>query len=128
MKIKLTIFFGSASFLLRLAAFVFNNPDVAPEHKDYVYDMMALSEFVFVLAAFIMTYLIFPYTKLVAIARGVMRLILAATTFATVKELNGLNTTDTPFETLIFCLIILAVGSYSQVKIHKWEKHRTGTF
>ena len=122
MKIKLVILFGSSAFLLRLAAYVLYSPDITPEKQDYIFDFMALSELVFVLAAFLLTYLVFPYTKLVAIARGVMRLILWSTAYATIKELCGLNTSDTPLETLIFCLMILAVGYYSQQRIHKWEK------
>jgi len=121
MKIKLVILFGSAAFLLKLAAYIFYDLEIAPEKQDYIFNMMALSELTFVLASFILTYLVFPYTKLVAIARSVFRLWLWATAYATIKELSGINTSDTPLETLIFCLMILSVGYYSILRIRKWE-------
>ncbi len=122
MKIKLVILFGSLAFLLRLAAYVLYNPETTPDKQDFIFDFMALSEFAFVLATFLLTYLVFPYTKLVAIARSVIRLILWSTAYATIKELSGLNTSDTPLETIIFVIMVLSVGYYSQQRIHRWEK------
>ena len=122
MKLKLAIFLSALSFLSRLLAWSIYNPDLTPEVQDYVFDIMAISELSFVFSGFILTYLISPYSKLVAILRAVFRVTTFAAMYATGKELAGLNTTDTPLETLLFCFLILGVGYYSLRKIHKWEK------
>ncbi len=121
MKTKAVILFGVLAFLLRIASYIFYNPDLTPEKQDYIFNMMALSEFVFVSMTYILIYLVRPEDKLLTIAKGVVRIILFASLFSTIKEINGLNTSNTPFETLLFCLMTLAVGFYSVQKIRKWE-------
>jgi len=109
-------------FILRMISWVAYDPAIPTKDQEYVFDLMAISELSFVLAAFALTYLISPYTKQAAIAKSVIRIILSATIFSTGKELAGLNTTNSPFEALLFSLLILTVGFFSAKRIKRWQK------
>jgi len=109
-------------FILRMISWVAYDPAISSKDQDYVFDLMAISELSFVLAAFALTYLINPYTKLAAIVRSIFRVIMFATLFTTGKELAGINTTNAPFEALLFSLVILTVGFFSAKRIKRWQK------
>jgi len=116
------IVMSSSCFVLRMISWMVYDPEIPVQDQDYVYDMMAISELSFVVSAFILTYMISPYTKLAAIVRSCLRVILSATVFSTGKELSGINTTNAPFEALLFSLVILTVGFFSVNRIKRWQK------
>jgi len=119
------IVFSSAAFVLRLLSYtMYIDPETSPTpiEQDYIFDMMTLSEFLFVFAAFLATYEIPLTSKGKAVLRSVFRIVLFAQLFSTGKELSGINTTNELFEKLLFCLLIITVGYFSFTRIHKWEK------
>lgn len=118
----LVIVAGANCFILRMISWAAYDPILPAKDQDYVFDLMAISEMSFVLAAFALTYLISPYTKLAATTRSVIRIILFSTLFTTGKELAGINTTNAPFEALLFSLVILTVGFFSVKRIKTWQK------
>ena len=122
MILKFSILFSSTAFVLRLASYILYDKLLTPEEQDYIFDMMVMSELVFVLSAFMATYLILPIRKLSIMLQAVMRIILFAQLFSASKELSGINTTNEPLEKLAFCIVMLIVGYFSYIRIHKWEK------
>ena len=125
MTIIFSILLASIAFVLRILAYVLYDRSITPEEQDYIFDMMSMSELVFVISTFLLTYRIKEKGKLKQLVRSIIRIILFAQLFSLGKELSGINTTGEPLEKLLFSFLMLIVGYYSFVRIKKWEKKQS---
>ena len=115
------------AYLLKLSSYLLNDESVPLSERDYIFDILAVSEFLFYLGVFCLARLLHYKMKVHKVATvslmAICRLYFASVAFATIEEFStDMYVFKSATAYLFFILLIIGVGAYSIIQIALCQK------